>query len=229
MQQPPLAPTLVSSTQSAGKLGGAEIAIPAGTKGETDQAILSGANASVATGSVTYDLYSNSTCTKLVAAEGTGAVTSGQPAPSKAIGAALAPGRYYWKVTYTGDVSNEAASSTCGGEVLTVTAPAGAATAAAATAATVTLTLRVAGPYSVHLTITAIARGGRTRSLTLATGSLRLAHSGNATLKLALTGAARSLLSKGGGHLNAILTLKTKTPHGTFTTTAKLTITERHR
>jgi hypothetical protein len=221
---PPLAPTVLATTQTSAKITGTDISIPAGTVGETDQAILSGTNASIATGKVTYDLYSNSTCTKIATAKGTVTVKAGKAAQSKPVSAALAPGKYYWKVTYGGDVSNEAASSSCGSEVLTVTAPAASGGTASATSTAVTLTIKWAGPCTVTVTITVMPPSGKGKPVTFATGTVKLALTGKIKLTLNLTGAGKNLLSTAKGPLSALVTLKTKTGHGTFTTTGKLKI-----
>jgi hypothetical protein len=105
---------------SGGGQTGTSITVLQGTP-VTDTATLSGANSSIATGSVSYNVYSNSTCTQLVAAAGSGALASGTAGGSTP--ANLAPGTYYWQASYGGDANNKAISSECGSEVLTVQAP----------------------------------------------------------------------------------------------------------
>jgi uncharacterized repeat protein (TIGR01451 family) len=75
------------------------------------------------TGTVTFRVYSDSSCTKLV--------TANQPveldsftgeAVSEEVGG-LAPGKYYWQVEYSGDANNAPSTSQCGEEVETVERP----------------------------------------------------------------------------------------------------------
>jgi hypothetical protein len=113
--------TALTTTLSGGGQTGAAITVVQGTA-VTDAASLSGEGASVATGSVTYTVYSNSECTTVAAAAGSGTVSGTSAGASTAI-STLAPGTYYWKATYPGDINNQAASSACGSEVLTVQAP----------------------------------------------------------------------------------------------------------
>lgn len=121
---PPSAPTTLTTTQTSGTTSGASITIPAGTVGETDQATLSGTNAAVAGGTVTYDLYSSSSCTGTPVFTSTGAVTAGKAAASAPVSAGLSLGTYYWEAAYGGDSRNDPSTSACGSEVLTVAAPA---------------------------------------------------------------------------------------------------------
>lgn len=86
-----------------------------------DQATLT-AHAS-ATGTITFDLYGNNTCTgtpafsSSVAVEGGGTYTSAAHTLSTA-------GTYYWKATYSGDSANESATHACAvtSEITTVSA-----------------------------------------------------------------------------------------------------------
>jgi hypothetical protein len=129
-------PTTVSTSLSGGGQSGSSITVLQGTA-VTDTASLSGPGATVASGAVTYTAYSNPECTTVAASAGTGAV-SGLTADSSSAVSSLAPGVYYWKASYTGDVNNQAGSSTCGvsGEVLTVQAPTTTTTVQTAGAAT---------------------------------------------------------------------------------------------
>lgn len=112
------ASTLTTTLSGAGHTG-AQITVLQGTT-VTDSAVLGGPNASIATGTVTYNVYSNPTCTTLVTAAGTGALSGATAAASSA--ANLAPGVYYWQASYGGDANNKAIASECGTEVLTVQA-----------------------------------------------------------------------------------------------------------
>ena len=114
-------PTSVSTALSGGGQSGLTISVPAGTA-VTDSATLSGANAASATGTVTYNVYSNTACTTLVS--GGTAETIGTPGALPGSSAVtLPPGTYYWRASYSGDSSNQPSASTCGpsGEVETVT------------------------------------------------------------------------------------------------------------
>jgi hypothetical protein len=110
----------LTTTLSGGGQAGAAITVLQGSS-VTDTATLGGPNASIATGSVAYNVYSNSTCTQLVTAAGAGALTGGAAGASSA--ANLAPGVYYWQASYGGDANNKAIASECGTEILTVQAP----------------------------------------------------------------------------------------------------------
>ncbi len=71
------------------------------------------------TGSVTFTLYSNSTCTTAVTGvNGTGAIstTSGVSSASYSVNwTPTTAGTFYWKDTYPGDANNNAFTSSCGG------------------------------------------------------------------------------------------------------------------
>ena len=128
----PAAADTVSTSQSAGAASGADIAVPAGTVGETDHATIAGVNAAGATGTVAYMLYSSSTCAVGTAVfnGGSTGVSGGAVAASAPVTSALAPGQYYWQASYSGNAGsifgakgNVANTSACGSEVLTVAAP----------------------------------------------------------------------------------------------------------
>jgi hypothetical protein len=86
----------------------------------TDKATLGGANSAIATGSVSFAVYSDAACKNLVVAAGSAKLAGGVAGPSTAQN--LAPGTYYWQAHYAGDVNNQPATSPCN-EVLTVLAP----------------------------------------------------------------------------------------------------------
>jgi hypothetical protein len=83
-----------------------------------DTATLSGATAN-AGGTVTYGVYSNSSCSTLVTGAGTKTVTNGNVPNSDAVSFNSA-GTYYWQAVYSGDANNNTATSPCTSEVLTV-------------------------------------------------------------------------------------------------------------
>ncbi len=117
------APTAVGTSLSGGGQSGSSISVPGGTA-VTDSATLAGANASTATGTVSYSVYSDSACTvPVVASAGGGAVTGGA-LPNSSAETFLTPGTYYWQATYSGDSANQGSTTICGSEVETVTAAA---------------------------------------------------------------------------------------------------------
>jgi uncharacterized delta-60 repeat protein len=125
----PGTPTTLSTVQVWGTTRGASITVPGSASGEHDEAQLSGANAGSASGSFTFNLYRQAAegpqCTGTPAFTSTvgllpveGGGTSSDPVPTQ-----LAPGTYYWTVSYSGDSSNQPTTSSCGSEVLTVQPP----------------------------------------------------------------------------------------------------------
>lgn len=85
----------------------------------SDSATLSGAT-STAGGTVTYSVYSNSTCTTLAASGGTVTVNDGSVPSSSPVSLTTA-GTYYWQASYSGDAENAPTTSACGSEVEVVT------------------------------------------------------------------------------------------------------------
>jgi len=118
------AATLVTTSLSGGGKTGRSISVQAGTE-VTDTAKLSGPNAATASGTVTYDVYSNAACTTLVSGATARPVGANGTMPTSAAVTATKAGTYYWKASYSGDAKNAASAGTCGasGEVETVTAP----------------------------------------------------------------------------------------------------------
>jgi len=111
--------TTLTTSLSGGGQEGEEIAVPAGTA-VTDQGTLSGENVSAAVGTVSYSVYSDPECSKLVANAGTVKVNKGEVPPSEPQ-ALSTPGTYYWQASYSGDAANEPAVSECGTEIEVVT------------------------------------------------------------------------------------------------------------
>jgi hypothetical protein len=89
--------------------------------GVTDKATLSGTNASKATGSVEYKVYSDPECKELVAEAGKVTVTAGSVPSSSEV--KLPGGLYYWQAVYSGDATHLGSSGVCGSEVEVVTEP----------------------------------------------------------------------------------------------------------
>jgi len=112
--------TTLSTTLSGGGQSGASISVVQGTP-VTDTATLSGANAATATGPVSFTVFSDSECKPTVAAAGSATMVAGNAGPSTA--ESLPPGKYYWQAHYSGNLENQAFTSACGSEVLTVLAP----------------------------------------------------------------------------------------------------------
>jgi uncharacterized repeat protein (TIGR01451 family) len=88
----------------------------------SDTSTLSG-ESSDASGTVTYSVYSDSTCTTKFADGGTVNVTNGTVPGSNPVTFNTA-GTYYWQASYSGDARNAPALSPCLDEKLLVTAPA---------------------------------------------------------------------------------------------------------
>jgi hypothetical protein len=108
--------TLTTSLSGEGKKG-EKITVKEG-EAVTDQATLSGENASTATGTATYNVYGDSGCTKLLGTVSS-AVSGGKSETSPLT--FVEAGTYYWQVSYSGDENNQGSEDTCGAEVLTVT------------------------------------------------------------------------------------------------------------
>jgi len=92
----------------------------------TDTATLLGTNAATATGTVTYNVYSDSGCKTLVNGGTAQMITTPGTLPASNPVSLSSAGTYYWEATYSGDTNNQTSSSTCGtaGEVETVTSTA---------------------------------------------------------------------------------------------------------
>jgi hypothetical protein len=86
-----------------------------------DSATLTGDNVASATGTVTYNVYSNATCTNQVGTANTESITTAGTVPSSSPITLNTPGTYYWQATYSGDGLNGTSASACGAEVETVT------------------------------------------------------------------------------------------------------------
>ncbi len=88
-----------------------------------DSATLSGATAT-AGGTATYSVYTNNTCSLGKVDAGTKVVTNGLVPDSNTLQFNTA-GTFYWQVVYSGDAANNAATSTCGSEIVVITQPVG--------------------------------------------------------------------------------------------------------
>ena len=114
-------PTSIATSLSGGGQSGASITVPSGTA-VTDTSTLSGTNAATATGTVTYNVYSDSGCTTLASGGTPETITTPGTLPASAPVTLPSAGTYYWGVSYSGDTDNASSVSTCGaaGEVETV-------------------------------------------------------------------------------------------------------------
>jgi hypothetical protein len=118
----PTPPTTTTTSLSGGGQSGVSISVPAGTA-VTDSANLSGTNAASATGTVTYDVYSDSGCTTAVSSGSPEDITTPGTLPPSTPVTLSTPGTYYWRAIYSGDSQNNGSNSICGpsGEVETAT------------------------------------------------------------------------------------------------------------
>jgi hypothetical protein len=114
------APTSLSTSLSGGGKSGETITVIEGTAVK-DQATLSGENASKATGTVKYAVYSEKACKELVTKAGEVTVKEGK-IPASEEKKLEAGAIYYWQAVYSGDANNSGSTSPCGKEVLTVKA-----------------------------------------------------------------------------------------------------------
>jgi hypothetical protein len=225
------APDTITTSQTAGTTVGANITVPAGTLGETDSARINGANATTASGTVSYGLYSNPTCTvSSKVLQSSTAVTAGNAAASAPVATALTPGTYFWQDSYSGNATNLPSVSSCGSEVLTITAPPKAGEGATSTSTTLTVTITCAGPCTVTLTITIPTASAARKSkkkpkpLTLATGTFTLPQGGTKKLTLHLTKIGRKVFAAHHGRLKASLLLSEKIDGHTILSTKTIKI-----
>jgi hypothetical protein len=109
--------TQVTTSLSGGGQSGTSITFQAGFAA-TDTATLTGATAN-AGGTATYTVFTENTCTTVFANAGTKTVTNGVVPASNAVTFTQA-GTFFWRVDYSGDISNDASTSGCS-EQVTVT------------------------------------------------------------------------------------------------------------
>jgi hypothetical protein len=223
--QPPQ-PTTLSTVQVYGMTRGASITVPGSASGEHDEAQLSGANAGSASGSFTFNLYRQAptllqcrgtpvftSTVGLLPIEGGG--TSSQPVPTQ-----LAPGTYYWTVSYTGDSANQPTTSPCGAETLTVAAFRISPFGAFITAQSVTLNMGcIVLPCTVRITISLLAplmaSDARQKAkikppgITLARGKVTIREHGPHTVRLRLTAAGRKFAASHTGRVTVTAAVAT--------------------
>jgi hypothetical protein len=101
----------VTTSLSGGGQSGAHITVTAGTAVH-DSATLTGANAAIASGTVTYKVFSDGLCTIQVASGGTKTVTNGVVPNSDPV-TLTTTGTYFWLASYSGDANNRPSDSSC--------------------------------------------------------------------------------------------------------------------
>lgn len=111
--------TALSTKLSGESKEGEELTVLEGAKVK-DKATLTGANASKATGKVTYKVYSDKECKTLVTSAGEVTV-SGESVPASSEETLEGGKTYYWQAHYGGDSNNSESTSPCT-EVLNVKA-----------------------------------------------------------------------------------------------------------
>jgi hypothetical protein len=112
------APSTTSTSLSGGGQSGASISVPENTA-VSDTATLSGTNASTATGTVTYSVYSDSGCTTAVSSGRAQGITTPGTLPASSPATLSTPGTYYWQASYSvGHVTKQKSSTVPNGRVI---------------------------------------------------------------------------------------------------------------
>jgi hypothetical protein len=91
----------------------------------TDSGTLAGGHAASAGGTVTYNVYSDNTCSTLVNGGSAENITTPGVLPPSAPVTLNTPGTYWWTASYSGDGKNFSSVSNCADETETVTGNAG--------------------------------------------------------------------------------------------------------
>ncbi|MGO9753672.1 MAG: PQQ-binding-like beta-propeller repeat protein [Solirubrobacteraceae bacterium] len=197
--------TATSSRLSGGGESGATISVPE-TTAVTDTASVSGADASTATGTVTYSVYSDSGCTTAVSTGTAQSITTPGTLPASSAVTLGTLGTYYWQASYSGDSANAASMSTCGSEVETVISP---------TATTTSTSLSGGGqsgasisvPESTAVSDTATLSG---TNVSTATGTVTYSvYSDSGCTTAVSTGTAQSITTPGTLPASSAVTLGT--------------------
>ena len=115
------ATTVSGALHSVSGPSGPTISVPPGTA-VSDLAGVFGTNSSVATGTVTYNVYSNSNCSDLVSAGTAEPITTSGSEDASAPVTLHNAGTYYWQATYSGDTYNNSSTTSCGSDIETVEA-----------------------------------------------------------------------------------------------------------
>ena len=122
----PISPTTLLTSLSGGGTTGTTITVPPNTA-VTDSATLPGANTATAGGTVTYGVYSDDTCSTLVADAGTVTVTDGVVPDSNPVSLA-ALGTSFWNASYSGDSLDDPSTNACSKSETVAVPPASVAT-----------------------------------------------------------------------------------------------------
>ena len=101
----------------------------------SDKATFSTTGAAAPTGSVTFTLYSNSTCTTAVSGVSGSGVIASSSASYSANWKPTTAGTYYWVAVYPGDANNAPVTSACGSEKVVISVPVSRITPSATTCA----------------------------------------------------------------------------------------------
>jgi hypothetical protein len=112
-------PTSITTSLSGAGQGGGSITVPGGAA-VTDSSTLSGDDAATATGTVTYNVYSDANCSDLVSGPDVETIITPGAMPDSQPVTLTSPGTYYWQASYSGDANDGPSMSTCGSEVETV-------------------------------------------------------------------------------------------------------------
>ncbi len=112
-------PTAISTALSAGTTVGPVLTDPPGTA-VSDTATFANGTGAGATGSVTYNVYSDTACSVLVGSTGPISITTPGVLPSSGTVTVSTPGTYYVQASYSGDSNNAPSQSACGSESLTI-------------------------------------------------------------------------------------------------------------
>lgn len=116
----PVAPTTVATSLTGGGTSGTTVSV-APNVAVTDSATLSGPNSPTAGGTLTYGVYTDNTCTTLLASGGNVTVTNGVVPNSNPV-TVSGVGTYYWNASYSGDALDDASDAGCS-EVESVVIP----------------------------------------------------------------------------------------------------------
>ncbi len=171
----------------------------------SDKATFSSTGAAAPTGSVTFTLYSNSSCTTAVSGvSGSGAIASSSASYS-ANWKPTTAGTYYWVASYPGDTNNAAVSSACGSETVVIAVAVSRITPSATTCA------QFAGGFaSAQSTIQYTLSGNKITAVTPTTFTywVKVTSGGTYTITQTINGTSKKLLlvssgSKGGVYNNA--------------------------
>jgi hypothetical protein len=113
------APTSISTALYDGTNIGPNLTDPPGVS-VSDTATFSNGTGAGANGSVTYNVYSDSACSVLVASSGPETISTPGTLPPSGSVTVNTPGTYYDVAIYSGDSNNAPSQSACGSETLTI-------------------------------------------------------------------------------------------------------------